>query len=118
MGVHKAKWEVYELDPPPFGTSAENPGTLDLSLYQHLRTKLDCSFNTAPIPDFFFRSCNATSNVKHFNLREPKNGYLPRVPVWQAAVWPQALQLIPTHIATGLRRVGDLTAQLTGIQIS
>ena len=25
--------EVYELDPPPFGTSAENPGADDLSLY-------------------------------------------------------------------------------------
>ena len=30
----RAKWEVYELDPPPFGTSAENPGTHDLSLCQ------------------------------------------------------------------------------------
>ena len=30
----RAKREVYELDPPPFGTPAENPGTLDLSLYQ------------------------------------------------------------------------------------
>ena len=29
----RAKREVYELDPPPFGTPAENPGTLDLSLY-------------------------------------------------------------------------------------
>ena len=28
-----AKREVYELDPPLFGTSAENPGAHDLSLY-------------------------------------------------------------------------------------
>ena len=26
----RRNWEVYELDPPPYGTSAENPGTLDL----------------------------------------------------------------------------------------
>ena len=29
----RAKWEVYELDPPPFGTSAENTGTHDLIRY-------------------------------------------------------------------------------------
>ena len=29
--------EVYELDPPPFGTSAENPGTLD-QILTHILT--------------------------------------------------------------------------------
>ena len=36
----RAKREVYELDPPPSGTSAENPGAHDLSRYLWLGSSL------------------------------------------------------------------------------
>ena len=40
----RAKREVYELDPPPLGTSAENPGTLDLSLSHRRITFVGAQF--------------------------------------------------------------------------
>ena len=53
------KREVYELDPPPFGTSAENPGTLDLSLYRLERPEA-LHFS----PEFSF-TCAKSLNLKN-----------------------------------------------------